>query len=259
VKKSRQKRFSDKWVSLVKTYGKKQDSGLHKHKLHQVLFVEKGVFLFEDENDRKVLLGDKIAYIPAATLHRAVSIGNQVVFHSFYFEREIDVVRKNRIQFFQGSALLRELIISLASNPKKSEIRSLSLDLLWKLLEKQIQRSKPTEISLPSSKEERNQKIIRFIDDHYKKKIRLEDFQNVLPLSIRQIDRIFQSELKISPMEYLRLKRIQMSVILLQASNLSIVEIALECGFESLSSYYSNFEEIMGTSPKKFQRGEKQE
>lgn len=224
--------------------------------MHQVLFVESGVFLFEDEHTRQVLFGEKIAYIPPNFTHRVFSIGKEVRFHSLYFQSKYELSGVSSIRFFYGSNLLRELIVSLEIHKKKSEVRSICLELFNKLLEEEVLEEVVNHICLPNAKEKRNQQIISYIDENFHQKIKLNDFQNVLPLSTRQIDRIFQSELKISPMEYLRLKRIQMSVVFLKTTNLSIVEIALECGFESLSSFYENFEEIFHTSPKKFQRGE---
>ncbi len=245
----------NKNLSRIQTYTKKEDSGFHHHRLHQLLIVENGVFLLEDEKKRELLYDYNIAFIPSKTKHRTLTWGDAVKFHSLYFDAKSFQSLEKNIYQITDNPVLRALIISLEGKPKQNEIRQLSLKLITKILEEILNKYKSKNLSLPIAKTERNQKIIMYIEKNFRKKILLEDFQNVLPLSTRQIDRTFRSELKISPLEYLKLKRIQMSIVLLETTEETITEISFRCGYESLSSFYAQFEEIMGTSPKRFRRG----
>ncbi|WP_167836860.1 AraC family transcriptional regulator [Leptospira ryugenii] len=242
-------------LSRIQIYQKKQDSGFHQHRLHQMLLVENGVFLLEDDTKRQILYDQTIALIPNKTKHRTIALGDAVTFHSLYFDAKVANTLEKGIHLIPSHPLLRALIISLEGKVKQTEIRSLSLKLIAKILEELLPKNKKRVLALPIAKSERNQKIINYIELNFRKKILIEDFQNVLPLSTRQIDRTFRSELKISPLEYLKLKRIQMAVILLETTEEAITEISLSCGYESLSSFYAHFEEIIGTSPKRFRRG----
>lgn len=58
-----------------------------------------------------------------------------------------------------------------------------------------------------------------------------------------------------TPSKYVSSLRLSYAANLLSSSNLAVSEIAYECGFGSISSFYSQFEKHYGVTPKKY-RGE---
>ena len=69
---------------------------------------------------------------------------------------------------------------------------------------------------------------------------------------LRHLSRLFKADLKITIFEYLRLYRILMASIEMHNPKRTVTEIALDCGYESLSSFYRDFNLIFAVTPKFF-------
>ena len=68
------------------------------------------------------------------------------------------------------------------------------------------------------------------------------------------VSRTFQKYLKTSPSQYLRKLRINKGRRLLSTSNLSIVEIAYQCGFSNSGHFLTAFQKEVGTSPSRYRK-----
>ena len=101
---------------------------------------------------------------------------------------------------------------------------------------------------------QRNQKIVAFIRDNYMNKVRLEHVSRAVPLSARQLARSFRDELKITIMEYLRLYRLLRASVLLHEDDRNIIDIAFDCGYDSISSFHEDFKHHFGLQPNKFRK-----
>jgi len=97
---------------------------------------------------------------------------------------------------------------------------------------------------LPVASKPQNQAVIRYIENHYKEKIRLKDFSDLINCTERHISRIFKEELKISIFEYLKIFRVMKASFKLDITNKTITETAYECGYESISCFYKDFSQI---------------
>ena len=60
-----------------------------------------------------------------------------------------------------------------------------------------------------------------------------------------------------TPLEFVNKTRIESACEMLKNENQSITEIALDCGFESLSYFIRRFKEQMGVSPNEYKKREK--
>lgn len=54
--------------------------------------------------------------------------------------------------------------------------------------------------------------------------------------------------------QYMKQYRINKSIDLLLQSDLSIINIAMQCGFDNLSYYIRTFKELTGLTPKQYRR-----
>lgn len=89
----------------------------------------------------------------------------------------------------------------------------------------------------------------RYIDNHIKERITINKLSREFNLSVRQINRIFNKCLGVAPYEYILDKKIKLSCMLLQNTNLSIKNIAIRLSFAD-EYYFSNiFKVKMGISP----------
>ena len=129
------------------------------------------------------------------------------------------------------------------------------LDLLLKLMETEM-RHRSLLTRIPVARNRDNLKITNFIHLNFHKKLKFPDFTNVLHYSERHPSRILKDDLRISIFEYLKLYRILQSSLMLcnQDNSKTITEIALSCGYDSLSSFYKDFKDIFSMTPKAFRK-----
>ena len=96
------------------------------------------------------------------------------------------------------------------------------------------------------------EKIVNFLERHYKENISLEELSQEFNLNEFYIIRLFKSQMNLTPRAYLLNVKINKSKELLQ-QGLSIVDTALECGFFDQSHFHKNFLKIVATTPKEYQ------
>lgn len=96
------------------------------------------------------------------------------------------------------------------------------------------------------------QEAREFIEKNYSDEILLEDIAKQCNLSPIYLHKIFKETFGMSPHAYLMSKRLDAAKNLLLASNYSLVEIALMCGFTSQSYFSYVFKKYVGDTPKAF-------
>lgn len=231
---------------------------LNVHHTHQVLTVSDGMLLLEDDRQKQPLYRSMAAFIPAGTPHRALVLRERanVTCHSLFLASPLYRRRDRGITIFEisdlGAALLKKL------NERNREnltvgVMGHCLRLLLEILRTDIEHAAKL-IRLPEVKAERNTRIVEFIRDNYMNRIRLEHFRRVLPVSTRQLCRCFLGEVKITIFEYLRLYRLLHASLLLHEPDRKIIDVALDCGYESGSSFYGDFRRHFGMPPNVFRR-----
>ncbi|MBO4693574.1 MAG: AraC family transcriptional regulator [Clostridia bacterium] len=93
--------------------------------------------------------------------------------------------------------------------------------------------------------------VLKYIDENTAT-ISLEEAADYCSLSYSYFSRTFKSIFKISFSNYVIKKRISNSLKLMQETNLSLNDIALECGFANLSHFIKCFSAEKGMTPKQF-------
>lgn len=92
---------------------------------------------------------------------------------------------------------------------------------------------------------------LNFIHNNYQHHIKIQDICNYLQIDRTYFYRLFMNEFHISPKHYLISYQLQMSLLLLTNSNMSVKEIAYACGFTDPSSYNQLFLKKYGRTPGK--------
>jgi AraC family cel operon transcriptional repressor len=72
--------------------------------------------------------------------------------------------------------------------------------------------------------------------------------------SAEHVSRCFKTYFGLTPTEWLNRERIKRAQLLLATSGISILEIAMECGFESQSYFHKQFREQVGKSPLQYRK-----
>ena len=96
------------------------------------------------------------------------------------------------------------------------------------------------------------QQILEYVDAHLDRDLRLEHLAQVLDMSQFHFSRLFKQSIGLSPYQYLIQQRIERAKQLLKQTDQSIVDIALNCGFNSHSHLSKQFRQVTGITPKAY-------
>lgn len=97
--------------------------------------------------------------------------------------------------------------------------------------------------------------VLDYIDAHLSDEITLAGLAELVDISPFHFGRLFKQSLGRSPYQYLLQQRIERAKKLLKQTDKSIVEIALECGFNSHSHLGRKFRQLTGVTPKVYRAG----
>ncbi len=250
---------TDTSVSAVVKNGKMRQYStekLHAHPFHQILVIKSGITLLEDEDRRQPLFGNMTAFLPAGFPHRSVVIGKSVEYQTIYFGKELLNAKDSQISIFDiselGISLFNRLSVLKLIEPSKGFAKD-CLDLFLQVMREDVNHPSLT-LRLPEPQIPHNRIITDYIEQHYHEKVRLEEINKLVPLSPRQIARVFQKDLKITIFDYLKLMRVFMASTLLSDCDKSVTDIAYECGYDSISCFYSDFRKLFSVPPNSFRK-----
>ena len=90
------------------------------------------------------------------------------------------------------------------------------------------------------------------IELHYHEDLKIKELAEICNISEPYFRRLFGSCMKVSPLEYINIIRIQKACELLQKEDVSMSSLAWKTGYSSVSTFERNFKKIVGESPKKW-------
>lgn len=93
--------------------------------------------------------------------------------------------------------------------------------------------------------------IISYINDNHTQSLSIKTIAEALNMSDLTLSRFFKEKTGLSIAFYLQIVRITHAKLLLK-SDIPIIDIAQECGFYSLPTFYRAFKKIMGMSPNEY-------
>jgi AraC-like DNA-binding protein len=94
--------------------------------------------------------------------------------------------------------------------------------------------------------------VVAFVTEHYAETIEVADLAAHAGLSVSQLQREFSKHFGITPTNYIREVRIGMARHLLETSDLSVSQIALDCGFYDQSHFNHHFKTLTGLTPRRY-------
>lgn len=98
-------------------------------------------------------------------------------------------------------------------------------------------------------------RVLEFIELHFQSEISLKTLSDVAAMNPNYFCMYFKRLTGSTPIEYLTLYRIEHAAVLLLASDISVVQAAMEAGFNDPSYFIRIFKRYKGVTPKKYQLG----
>lgn len=98
------------------------------------------------------------------------------------------------------------------------------------------------------------QQVLDYIHTHLEQDISLKKLANIAGVSKYYFIKLFKRSMGTTPHQYLIQQRVEQAKRLLKQSNLSINEIALQCGFTGQSHLTKTFQDAVGATPKAYRQ-----
>lgn len=93
-----------------------------------------------------------------------------------------------------------------------------------------------------------------YIEENLAEELSILQLAELIPMSQYHFARAFKSALGQTPHKYVVQRRIERAKVLLSATQLPVLEIALRTGFSNPSHFTSQFRRYVGTTPRKYRR-----
>lgn len=113
--------------------------------------------------------------------------------------------------------------------------------------------------TIEHANDKRSNQMRSYIEANYFENITAESLSATFNISPRYINDIFKEKYHETPLQYLQKVRIDRAKILLIETNKDIVSICFEVGYETLSTFYRSFRNLVGMSPNKFRKMNKEQ
>ena len=101
---------------------------------------------------------------------------------------------------------------------------------------------------------ERVMPALDYIDAHYNEEIDVPGLAKLCFASESNFRKLFHKAMGCAAMPYLMRIRLNVASAMLKNSDRSILEIALQCGYNSLSNFNRQFRDHFGVSPREFRK-----
>ena len=115
-------------------------------------------------------------------------------------------------------------------------------------------RKRPAEEQVEAIPEEKIQQAAKYICDHFRRPLSLEEVASQVYMSQTYFSKKFRKVTGMNFREYLLSVRIRAADELLLETNRSVSDIAAECGFGDANYFGDVFKKMMGVSPMKYRK-----
>lgn len=154
-------------------------------------------------------------------------------------------------------ALIRNLFLEISLNQVGTEFKVLGLfhSFLGEMQQKnQFTAYLPPTNGHDEKKVVKLKMVLKYIRENFAKDITLEDMSAIAGFSSKYFCKFFKDMTGTTPINYLLTYRIERAARKLLGSDLSVTQIAFDCGFNDLSYFIKTFKAFKHTSPKEYRK-----
>lgn len=235
---------------------------LHWHDRMELIRLKNGTMRIGYAENATQLLPDSIYIIPPKTPHTAIaetdveydvimfdvrSFYNQTPLCQHFLEAVFEGKAKFEIKTDNKETLACFERIFAISEQNTLEITSLVYKLISLLFEHCL-----SEFSVTSKKDTVIDSAVKFIKENFSGDITTESLASKFGYSQEHFCRKFKAETWLTPMNYLKIHRLEEAAKLLKTGKYNIREIALLCGFTDSNYFTRCFKAHFGVPPTKY-------
>ena len=261
--------FSDAFDRVcvgVQNHTDQQGIHSHWHERMEILLMRQGRLQLICGNDCFEVLPGGVAFINPNEIHMGQFLEPQnqtvnVIFHLDLLhtarmdeaDRQLDGLRFGRLRIVhlveQDDSLARlvERMDTLVSTPSSSLMQVKAC--LMEILAAAFAHYSAEDSTVYGSGSSLLPKLLTHLHSHYSEPLTLQDLADYSGFSKTHFCRWFKKQVGESPMDYLNTIRLQKASQLLHQTRLTLLDIALCCGFQSLNYFSRKFKEYFGYPP----------
>ena len=252
-----------KHIDLVGNYS----VPVHWHTEFEIVYVESGNMIISNNHEEFKISEGEFCFINSNALHSVVSLTPSVhyaiIFHPSLLDfRQYDLAQSNFIQpLTSGNSkvttkILRNdtfknqvHILAYTEDTDYLRIKLLLYQLILDFYEFDLINIKNQEDPTSTIKH-----IITYLQSHYKTNVNLKNLSKHMGYSENYLCKYFKEKTGHTIFQYLNQYRLHKSISLLEQTNKSMLEIALDCGYKSDSYYIKQFKKQMNQTPKQYRK-----
>ena len=99
--------------------------------------------------------------------------------------------------------------------------------------------------------------VLDYVDAYWNQDIKLTDLAQLLSMSLFHFSRLFKQSMGTAPHQYLIQQRVERAKCRLKQTDHPIIEIALDCGFNSHTHFSKQFRQLTGLTPTAYRASER--
>ena len=227
----------------IKTY----DDQLIKIKPQEILFIPRGMYYISDLIPKEGKFESLLFYFDDSTIEEFLStskvteISNKTVPDHLKFGvvPSIQLFAESLISIYETNQLRNKNFLNL----KILEL----LFLLNGLAKEQQFANFLFRLTLPKKRNIKN-----FMEQNFDKPLKIEDYAYLTGRSLSTFRRDFKSFYDITPQKWIKEKRLEKALAILDKKEISITDLAYEVGYENISYFIKEFKTKIGLSPKQY-------
>src|SRR3954447_11934133 len=221
----------------------------HVHPEDQLVYASRGVMRVRTATGIWVVPPQRAVWIPARIPHSIVKSG-AVSMRTIYLRARLVKQLPRVCCVVNVSPLLQQLIVHLCSYQQLSRKSRIQAHLIDVLVD-QLEALKSIPLQLPMPFDIRAARVASALQQGLECSISISALCKLAGASRRTIERLFQTETKLSLGRWRQQLRLQHTLELL-ASGQKIESVAMEAGYSTASAFIAMFKKALGTTPRRY-------
>lgn len=226
---------------------------IHQHTKGQLTYVDGGIAYVHVHAKILVIPARHYIWIPPGLLHFLTVRSSATAIRTVYFQLDTETPFYKQMGIYPVDSLLLEMLLFTERfewEVRKEDKYYPFLKALFNILPEISVNHLHT--VLPVTRNERLVPILKYMEEHVAEEISLTRISKAFSLSERTLSRIFQAELSISFLQYLKQLRMVKAVELMLQTELTLSEIAYRTGYQSIAAFSNTFYQLTNMRPSQF-------
>ncbi|GAA0856267.1 AraC family transcriptional regulator [Clostridium nitritogenes] len=244
----------------------------HWHTECEIIRILEGEFILFIDEDKIVARKNDLLFIHGGIFHGGLP--NNCIYECIVFDMKLllkdnhactkqiyDIINHNKVIAPKLPSNIKDLNTCCTSLFESMRLKNIGYEfitqgslyyLIGAILENKLYMKNDNHTKKTKERFLQFKNVITLIENEYQNPLTLEDLSRASGMSPKYFCRFFNEMSNKTPIEYLNYYRIEIACEKLLATELSITEIALNCGFNDVSYFIKTFKKYKGLTPKKY-------